>query len=79
MGASQRKQSVLNLIFYIGDVLNSKDAKVQQALIKSGLQKSLQAMVDSDGSAIFMNMPIRALVMLEIEPQVIQHFIELTK
>lgn len=64
---------------YIGDVLNSKDAKVQQALVKSGLQKSLQPMADSDGSAIFMNMPVRALVMLGIDSQAIQHFIELTK
>ena len=64
---------------YIGDVLNSKDAKVQQALVESGLQKSLQSLADSDGGAIFMNMPVRALVILGIDPQAIQHFIELTQ
>lgn len=64
---------------YIGDVLNSKDAKAQQALVESGLQKSLQSLADSDGGAIFMNMPVRALVMLGIDPQAIQHFIELTQ
>ncbi|KRN58896.1 glycoside hydrolase family 3 C-terminal domain-containing protein [Limosilactobacillus secaliphilus] len=69
----------INTESYVGDVLNSPDDKVQTALKKSGLQKVLQPLAKSDGSAIFLNMPIRSLVMMGIDPEIIQRFIELTK
>lgn len=64
---------------YIGDVLNSKDERVQNALTKSGLEKVLAPLAKNDNSAIFLNMPIRSLVMMGIDPAAIQKFIELTK
>lgn len=64
---------------YIADIVNSTDEKVRHAFAESGLSELIKPMLTSDGSAIFMNMPVRSLVMMGIDPQKIQRFLTLAK
>ncbi|WP_295731403.1 glycoside hydrolase family 3 C-terminal domain-containing protein [uncultured Limosilactobacillus sp.] len=62
---------------YVVDVVNNQSPQIQRALEKTGLGKQLTAILQSDSAEIFENIPLRSLVMANIDPQVVRKFIEL--
>ncbi|EEU30212.1 glycosyl hydrolase family 3 C-terminal domain protein [Limosilactobacillus coleohominis 101-4-CHN] len=62
---------------YVVDIVNHQSPKIKSALEQTGLGRQLTAILQSDSAQIFENIPLRSLVMADIDPQVVQKFIEL--
>ena len=62
---------------YVADIVNHQSPKIKSALEQTGLGRQLTAILQSDNAQIFENIPLRSLVMADIDPQVVQNFIEL--
>ena len=62
---------------YVGNRVSKveKPTKELRDFVKVGRQ--LTAILQSDNAQIFENIPLRSLVMADIDPQVVQNFIEL--
>ena len=65
----------INRDTYINEVINSKDPVVKKALQTSGLGSELEKMLSPENEAIFANMPLRALGMVNIPEKMVKDFI----
>ena len=65
----------INRDTYINEVINSKDSVVKKALQTSGLGSELEKMLNPENEAIFANMPLRALGMVNIPEKMVKDFI----
>lgn len=63
---------------YIGDVWESKQPRIQQALHDSGLYEPLKKqLADPHGAAIFANMPLRSLTAMGVDDKYAHRFLQL--
>ena len=65
----------INRDTYINEVVNSEDPVVKKALQTSGLGSELEKMLSPENEAIFANMPLRALGMVNIPEKMVKDFI----
>ena len=65
----------INRDTYINEVIKSKDPVVRKALQTSGLGSELEKMLSPENEAIFANMPLRALGMVNIPDKMVKNFI----
>ena len=65
----------INRDTYINEIINSKDPIVKKALQTSGLGSELEKMLSPENEAIFANMPLRALGMVNIPEKMVKDFI----
>lgn len=62
---------------YVVDLVNHQSPKIKHALEVTGLGRQLTAILQSDSAQLLENIPLRSLVMANIDPQMVQKFIEL--
>ncbi|GBG04935.1 glycoside hydrolase family 3 C-terminal domain-containing protein [Lactobacillus rodentium] len=65
----------INRDTYINEIINSKDPVIKKALQTSGLGSELEKILSPENEAIFANMPLRALGMVNIPDEMVKNFI----